>query len=74
MELVEVPQEENKFKWPQVSPRMQKSPPKNVVNPNDLFHNDLSVIGQNKAADESQISNTSQELNSEIKVSFFDSR
>ena len=39
------------------------------MNPNDLFHNDLSVIGKNKAVDESEISNTSQEMNSEIKVS-----
>ena len=44
-----------------------------VINPNDLFHNDLSVIDRNKV-NESAISNASQEMNSEIKVSLFDSR
>ncbi len=39
----EPPKEENKFKRPQLSPS-KKTEEKLVVNPNDLFHNDLSVI------------------------------
>lgn len=64
--------EENKFKRPQSSPKSKTSTqPKLIVNPNDLFHNDLSVIDKNKV-NESTISNTSHEMNSEIKVSLND--
>lgn len=72
MPISDTSKEENKFKRAQVSPptdlQIVKDPKKLVINPNDLFHNDLSVIDQNKA-NESGISNTSHELNSEIKVS-----